>query len=160
MYICEHYNKLPKRFHRGSIAIGNFDGMHTGHREVINKARLFSQVNRSPWGVLTFEPHPREIFNNSNIPFRLTPFEVKNREIAEMGIDFLVVVKFNLEFSQISAETFIRQILVENLKASYIVSGFNFGFGNNRAGNPKFLKTMGKKLGFKTAGAEPPKERA
>jgi len=152
MIIFEDYTELPEKFRNSSIAIGNFDGMHRGHCEVIRRAGMFAHERGLPWGVLTFEPHPREIFNKTEPLFRLTSFEMKARQIKVMGVDFLVVIQFDDEFAKISADKFVNQILVQGFEASYIVSGFNFAFGYKRAGNTDFLQRKGKQFGFGTTG--------
>jgi riboflavin kinase / FMN adenylyltransferase len=153
MHIYEDYDELPERFRNSSIAIGNFDGVHQGHAKVISRAGIFAHERGVPWGVLTFEPHPRELFDKRNAPlFRLTPFEMKSRQIKSMGVDFLVVIHFDLEFSNITADEFVDQILVHGFEASYVVSGFNFAFGHKRAGDTRFLKMKGEQFGFGTSG--------
>ena len=153
MHIYKHYSELPERFRNSSIAIGNFDGMHQGHTKVISRAGIFAHERGVPWGVLTFEPHPREIFGKKDTPlFRLTPFEMKARQIEYMGVDFLVVISFDIEFSRITADEFVDQILVHGFEASYVVSGFNFAFGHKRAGDTRFLQMKGKQFGFGTSG--------
>ena len=152
MFIYENYTELPEKLRNSSIAIGNFDGMHQGHREVIKRAGIFAQERGVPWGVLTFEPHPREIFNKEEPLFRLTPFKMKTRQIKGMGVDFLVVIKFDKEFAKVSADEFVNRVLVHGFEASYVVSGFNFAFGYKRAGNTQFLQIKGEQFGFGTSG--------
>ena len=152
MLIYEDYTELPEKFRNSSIAIGNFDGMHRGHCEVIKRAGIFAHERGVPWGVLTFEPHPREIFNKEKPLFRLTPIEIKARQINTMGVDFLVIIQFNNQFAQVSADDFVYQILVQGFEASYVVSGFNFAFGHKRAGDTNFLSIKGRQFGFGTTG--------
>ena len=152
MRIYRHYNDLPEDYRNGSIAIGNFDGLHRGHCEVINRAGRFAHERGIPWGVLTFEPHPRMLFNKGEPPFRLTPFHIKARQIEAMGVEFLVVVHFDGEFAKITAGDFVDRVLVQSFEASYVVSGFDFVFGYKRGGNAEFLRTMGKQFGFGTTG--------
>ena len=152
MRIYKHYNELPEKFRNSSIAIGNFDGMHQGHAKVINRAGVFAHERGVPWGVLTFEPHPRETFDQNTPLFRLTPFAMKARHIESMGVDFLVVIHFDNKFSKITANEFVDQILVQGFEASYVVSGFNFAFGHKRVGNTGFLQMKGEKFGFGTSG--------
>jgi len=152
MRIYKHYNELPEKFRNSSIAIGNFDGMHQGHAKVINRAGVFAHERGVPWGVLTFEPHPREIFDQNTPLFRLTPFAMKARHIESMGVDFLVVIHFDKKFSKITANEFVDRILVQGFEASYVVSGFNFAFGHKRVGNTGFLQMKGKQFGFGTSG--------
>ena len=152
MRIYKHYIELPEEFRNSSIAIGNFDGMHQGHCKVISRAGIFAHERGVPWGVLTFEPHPREIFDIDKPLFRLTPFDMKARQIEAMGVEFLVVIHFNTEFAKITAEEFVDQVIVQGFEASYVVSGFNFAFGHKRAGNTSFLQMKGEQFGFGTTG--------
>ena len=152
MRIYRHYNDLPEDYRNGSIAVGNFDGVHKGHCEVINRAGDFAHERGIPWGVLTFEPHPRSLFNKDEPPFRLTPFHIKARQIESMGVDFLVVVDFNKNFAEIAAADFVEQVLVLSFEASYVVSGFDFVFGFKRTGNIDVLRALGQKFGFGTSG--------
>ena len=150
MRIYRHYNELPDDHRRGAIAIGNFDGVHRGHCEVINRAGEYAHEQGVPWGVLTFEPHPRMVFNKGEPPFRLTPFHTKARHIENMGVEFLVVVHFDGEFAKMTADDFIAQVLVQGFAASYVVSGFDFEFGFKRGGNMDLLKSKGSQYGFGT----------
>ena len=152
MRIYKHYIELPEDFRNSSIAIGNFDGMHQGHCKVISRAGIFAHDRGVPWGVLTFEPHPREIFDINKPLFRLTPFDMKARQIEAMGVEFLVVIHFDNEFAKITADEFVNQVIVQGLEASYVVSGFNFAFGHKRAGNTSFLQMKGEQFGFGTTG--------
>jgi len=152
MRIYKHYIGLPEDFRNSSIAIGNFDGMHQGHCKVISRAGIFAHERGVPWGVLTFEPHPREIFDIDKPLFRLTPFDMKARQIEAMGVEFLVVIHFDNEFAKITADEFVDQVIVQGFEASYVVSGFNFAFGHKRAGNTSFLQMKGEQFGFGTTG--------
>jgi len=155
MRIYRHYSELPEDYRNGAIAIGNFDGVHRGHCEVINRAGEFAHERGIPWGVLTFEPHPRMVFNKGEPPFRLTPFHIKARQLESMGVEFLVVVHFDGEFAKITADDFVEQVLVHSFEASYVVSGFNFVFGYKRAGTTDFLRAQGQRYGFGTSGIKP-----
>lgn len=152
MRIYRHYNDLPEDYRNGAIAIGNFDGVHKGHCEVINRAGRYAHERGIPWGVLTFEPHPRMVFNKGEPPFRLTPFHIKARQIEAMGVEFMVVVHFDGDFAKVTAEDFVDQVLVQGFEASYVVSGFNFVFGHKRSGNTEFLRAKGEQFGFGTSG--------
>ena len=93
------------------ITIGNFDGVHLGHQAVINEAGHIARASNHPWAVLTFEPHPRRIFNPDQPPFRLTPFRSKVYAIEKLGVDFLIVQRFNRRFSERPAEDFILSLI-------------------------------------------------
>src|SRR5690348_18152490 len=92
--------------------MGNFDGLHLGHAALIKAACARAQATGKPAGVLTFEPHPRSIFMPQGEPFRLTPFRVKEREIARLGVELLFVQHFDLEFAQRSAESFVEEVML------------------------------------------------
>jgi riboflavin kinase/FMN adenylyltransferase len=97
---------------------------------------------------MTFEPHPRNVFKPDTAPFRLTPLRVKAREIAALGVDHLVVLRFNRAFSQMPAEAFVHDVIVKGLGAHHVVCGYDFAFGHGRTGTPEFLLHMGKSEGF------------
>ena len=153
MRIYRHYDAIAPEHKGGVIAIGNFDGVHRGHRAVIGEAGRIAKANSAPWGVLTFEPHPRMMFTPEAPPFRLTPFVDKTRIIEEMGVDFLVVLHFDEQLSRLPADEFIATVLVAGLQACHIVSGFDFVFGHKRGGTAQFLESEGKKYGFGATGA-------
>jgi riboflavin kinase/FMN adenylyltransferase len=134
---------------RGAVvAIGNFDGVHRGHRAVIGAALQKARALGRPAAALTFEPHPRAFFNPGEPLFRLTDEAVKLRLLASTGLDGAIVLTFDAALAGLSAENFVERILVERFAVSGAVIGFNFHFGMNRAGSPDFLKAQGKKYGF------------
>jgi riboflavin kinase/FMN adenylyltransferase len=113
------------------VAIGTFDGVHLGHREVIRGADT----------VLTFDPHPQAVINPSSAPKLLNPPSVKADLIAGLGVDELVTIPFDREFASKSAEEFVQEILVERLSAEHVSVGENFSFGHKAAGTPEFLRS-------------------
>jgi riboflavin kinase/FMN adenylyltransferase len=135
--------------------MGNFDGLHRGHAVLIGEARDFAQEAGRPAGVLTFEPHPRSVFFPATEPFRLTPFRVKERELARLGIDLLFVQHFDLDFSKKSAEEFIDEVIVGAIGASHVVVGWDCTFGNRRRGTPDTLRAAGVQHGFTVTVLEP-----
>jgi len=148
MRLFRHYNELPGEVRASSVAVGNFDGVHRGHLAVIGEAGRIAHANGLPWAVLTLEPHPRQVFKPDTAPFRLTPLRIKARHIEALGVDALIVLHFDLEFSRRSARTFIEDVLVEGLGARHVVCGYDFTFGHDRAGNPELLLRLGGELGF------------
>lgn len=148
MRIFRHFDALPAAVRGAAVAVGNFDGVHPGHRAVINEAGVIAKDAGRPWAVLTFEPHPRRLFDPNGPPFRLTPLHAKAREIAGLGVDVLVVQRFDKPFCRLPAETFVTDVLVKGLGASHVVSGYDFVFGHKRRGNCEMLLAMGKRLGF------------
>ena len=105
--------------------------------------------------MLTFEPHPRSVFMPEGEPFRLTPFRVKEREIARLGVDLLFVQHFDLDFARKSAESFVAEVLVGAIGASHIVVGHDCTFGNRRRGTPEMLRAAGAEHGFGVTVVEP-----
>lgn len=148
MRIFRHYNGLPKVARGSVVAIGNFDGVHRGHLAVIGEAGRIARSANVPWSVLTFEPHPRSVFAPDSEPFRLTPFRTKARLIASLGVDNLIVLRFDRAFSRLTAKSFIADVLVAGLGARHVVSGYDFVFGHARKGNSELLLREGAAAGF------------
>src|ERR1700728_507273 len=125
---------------RGAVvAIGNFDGVHRGHRAVIGAALQKARALGRPAAVLTFEPHPRSFFNPGEPLFRLTDEGAKLRLLASTGLDGAIVLTFDVALARLTADEFVKRILVERFAVGGAVIGFNFHFGKNRAGSPDFL---------------------
>jgi riboflavin kinase / FMN adenylyltransferase len=134
---------------RGAVvAIGNFDGVHRGHRAVIAAALERAKALHRPAAALTFEPHPRAFFKPGEPLFRLTDEAVKLRLLASTGLDGAIVLTFDAALARLTAEDFVARILVERLAVSGAVIGFNFHFGMSRAGSPDFLAAEGRRRGF------------
>jgi riboflavin kinase / FMN adenylyltransferase len=148
MRIYRHYDTLPEEVRNAAIAVGNFDGVHIGHQQVIHEAGLIARDKGVPWAVLTFEPHPRTIFQTDQPAFRLTPFRAKAHALENLGVDAMIVQRFNRTFSQRPADDFVREVLVKGFGAHHIVSGYDFVFGHNRGGNCELLLAMGEEHGF------------
>jgi len=148
MRIFRHYEDLPPEVKGGAVAIGNFDGVHLGHQEVIGEAGWIAKAHRIPWVVLTFEPHPRMVFMPDQDPFRITPFRIKSRHVEALDVDHLVVLQFDKEFASRTAEDFIKDVLVDGLAAKHVVCGYDFYFGAKRQGNPDMLLHKGREHGF------------
>jgi riboflavin kinase/FMN adenylyltransferase len=142
-------DSAPNDALRGAVvAIGNFDGVHRGHRAVIGVAMDRARALGKPAAVLTFEPHPRAFFHPGEPLFRLTDEAAKLRLLASTGLDGAIVLTFDAALAGLSAEDFVKRILVGRFAVSGAVIGFNFHFGMNRAGSPDFLKAQGKLHGF------------
>ena len=144
----EKKKPLPEKLKGGVIAIGNFDGVHRGHQTVLNRALKLAKSRGVPALVLTFEPHPRTVFNPDKPVFRLTPAPVRAQVLEAMGFHSVIEYPFDREFASRSAEDFVRSILVDWLGATEVVTGFDFHFGKGREGGPAFLMEAGKRNGF------------
>jgi riboflavin kinase/FMN adenylyltransferase len=134
---------------RGAVvAIGNFDGVHRGHRALISVALQRARGIGRLAAALTFEPHPRAFFHPDEPLFRLTDEAAKLRLLASTGLDGAIVLTFDAALARLTAEEFVRRILVERFAVSGAAIGFNFHFGMSRAGSPDFLAAEGRKCGF------------
>jgi riboflavin kinase/FMN adenylyltransferase len=130
------------------VAIGNFDGVHRGHRAVIAAAKERAKALHRPAAVLTFEPHPRAFFNPGEPLFRLTDEAAKLRLLAAIGLDGAIVLTFDAALACLTADEFVQRILIDRFAIGGAVIGFNFHFGAHRAGSPDFLAAEGRKRGF------------
>jgi len=155
MRILRHTTGVGAQDKGAVVAIGNFDGVHRGHRAVIAAASRIAREVGGRQAVLTFEPHPRSVFQPDIAPFRVTPFRSKARQIELLGVDILYAIHFDLAFSRQSAEEFVAQVLVEGIGAAHVVVGSDFVFGNRRRGTRDFLAEMAKRHGFDVTFIEP-----
>jgi riboflavin kinase / FMN adenylyltransferase len=135
--------------HTGAVvAIGNFDGMHRGHQELLSVARAQAQRSGKAWGLLTLEPHPRSYFKPHEPVFRLTPRALKVRLAKALGADFMLCLDFNEAMAACLADDFIKRFLVEQLDISHVVTGYDFHFGKGRKGTSDTLRSTGAAHGF------------
>jgi riboflavin kinase/FMN adenylyltransferase len=137
-----------ERLRGAVVAIGNFDGVHRGHRSVIDFAMKRAAAAGKPSAVLTLEPHPRSYFRPDEKLFRLTDECQKLRLLAATGLDGAVVLSFNAALAGLPAEQFVAEILVGRLGVSGVAIGFDFHFGQGRGGSPAFLTEAGQRYGF------------
>lgn len=155
MRLFRHYAGIPGDARGGVVAVGNFDGVHRGHQALLDQARDRARAAGVPLAVLTFEPHPRSHFQPDTGPFRLTPLRIKARHLAAFGVDLLYVLQFDAGFSRLSAEDFVRDVLVEGLGAVQVVVGADFCFGRKRRGDVDFLRAEGSERGFQVSVVAP-----
>jgi riboflavin kinase/FMN adenylyltransferase len=139
---------LPPALAGAVIAIGNFDGVHRGHRAVIAAARARAQTLGRPAAALTFEPHPRSFFQPHEPLFRLTDERAKLRLFAATGLSGAIVMRFDAELAEPSPESFVNDVLLHRLGISGAAVGFDFRFGHNRTGTPDLLAAQGARHGF------------
>ena len=149
---------LIKKHCNGVIAIGNFDGLHLGHQKVIKEAKQKAKRNKIPFGVMTFEPVPVMFFNNKIKNHRINSLEQKINQLKELKLDFLIIIRFNKNFSSQSAEEFIKKIIFKKTKCKYLYVSRNFKFGFKRQGNIKTLKKFEKKYNFQNIVTKPYKK--
>jgi riboflavin kinase/FMN adenylyltransferase len=139
---------VPAALRGGVVAVGNFDGVHGGHRALLSVALGEAHKRNVPGVVLTFEPHPRTFFRPQTPVFRLTPPAAKARLLAAIGVEGLVVADFDAAFAAMTAEAFVEHVLIGRLHLTAAVVGYNFHFGKGRAGSPVSLIEAGERLGF------------
>ena len=148
---------IPKQYKGSSLAIGNFDGVHKGHQKVFKFARLIAKKNKSKFGILTFSPLPVMFFNKKIKNYRLTSEKEKFELLEKNGADFVINIKFNKNFSKISAENFVKNIIYKKISAKKIFVSNNFKFGNRRKGNVNLLEKLGKKYNYRLLKINPDK---
>jgi riboflavin kinase/FMN adenylyltransferase len=146
MRIFHDWRNLPADARGAAVALGNFDGMHRGHAQVIRAAHAARP--KVPLGVLTFEPHPREHFRPDDPPFRLTLSAERAEALAALGVTLLYELRFDHEFSLMTAEAFVSQVLHQGLGARHLVCGPDFAFGRRRGGDTVFLARRAEELGM------------
>ncbi len=138
----------PKGFAGAVYALGNFDGLHRGHKAVLMRARSIAEARGVAAAVLTFEPHPSDHFSGASTIFRLTPLGLKARLAERFGMDGLAVLPFDSALATMPAEAFVSDILVGRLHVGGVVAGYDFHFGAKRGGTPAFLRDAGRRHDF------------
>ena len=149
---------LRKKHYHGVIAIGNFDGLHLGHRKVINEAKQKANKNKLPFGLMTFEPVPVMFFNKKKTDHRINSVQQKIIQLRKLKLDFLIIIKFNKSFSSLTAEKFIKEIIYKKTKCRYLYVSRNFKFGFKRRGNIRTLKKFEKQFNYKNIITSPYKK--
>jgi riboflavin kinase / FMN adenylyltransferase len=140
---------LPPDVHATVVTVGTFDGVHRGHRDVLDRlaARASALDLRSV--LVTFEPHPLEVVNPAAAPLLLTVGEEKREVLAESGIDYLAVVPFTPILARFSAEEFVSRVLRDRFRMTHLLMGYDHGFGRNREGDVEVLQALGAREGFR-----------
>jgi riboflavin kinase/FMN adenylyltransferase len=150
LHRIEGWKGLVTEARGGSLALGNFDGVHRGHRQVIAEAAKAAAALQAPLGVVSFEPHPRVYFQREREPFRL---------MTVLGVDLFHVLRFDDELAHLSDEAFARDVLHQGLGARHVAAGFDISFGWGRTGSPESLRRFGEIFGFGVSIAEPVADR-
>lgn len=151
--LAAHQN-LPPALRGGVVAIGNFDGMHRGHQQLLAIARTAAEKLGKSFGLLTFEPHPRTFFRPAEPVFRLTPPPLKALLAQILGAGFVATLNFDAATASQSPEDFIAQQLVTRLGVAHVITGFDFHFGKGRKGTTDTLIAASKFHGFKVTVVE------
>ncbi|MGX0975992.1 riboflavin kinase/FMN adenylyltransferase [Roseovarius sp. MBR-51] len=148
MRIIRDYTYVTDADRGASVAIGNFDGVHVGHRSVIELARTEGERIGAPLGILTFEPHPREYFAPDAPPFRLMGREARAHRLEKLGVERLYEINFNAGLAALSPRAFAETVIRDGLGLRHVVVGSDFCFGKGRAGNAAMLQEFGDEMGF------------
>jgi riboflavin kinase/FMN adenylyltransferase len=146
---------LPPYVRDTVITVGTFDGVHRGHRDVVERLVARSRSLKIPSVLVTFEPHPLEIVNPSAAPLLLTTHYEKLEVLAETGIDYLAVLPFTARLAGFSAEDFVEIVLRRCFRMRELLIGYDHGFGRQRAGNVSVLRTLGERDGFRVEVVDP-----
>ena len=159
MLIVHGYRSVPPEAKGAVLALGNFDGVHRGHRALIDEAVREARRKGRPAGALVFDPHPSAFFRPGEPHFRLTTLDEKLALFDQLGLDVAVVLAFDAALASLEADRFIEGILVDALGVSHVVVGYHFFFGRNRGGSAETLRGFGKTHGFGVTVVEPVADR-
>lgn len=148
MELIRGIHNIKPEHHGCVLTIGNFDGVHLGHQAVLGQVLAKAQALGLPAMVMSFEPQPMELFAAEKAPARLTRFRDKYLQLKQVGVERLLCVNFNSRFANMSAQDFVRRLLVEQLGVKFLVVGDDFRFGQGRRGDFATLVAAGKEFGF------------
>jgi riboflavin kinase/FMN adenylyltransferase len=148
MDIVRSWRDVPEKLKGAALAIGNFDGVHRGHQEVLRAAIAIAKAEGCRSGAVVFEPHPREFFAPDTPFFRLTPLPLKLELLAALGLDQTFVIPFDRALASLSAQDFATEVVAKGLGASHVVVGHDFSYGKGRTGTTEELAALGRVLGF------------
>jgi riboflavin kinase / FMN adenylyltransferase len=150
MRIYRSLAEIPPDFGPSALTIGNFDGVHFGHRRILRQLKALADNHGWTPSVLTFDPHPTKVVAPERAPRLMTSPEQRAILMQEEGIEQVLILPFTHDVAQLSPEEFVRQILVERLGARAVLVGANFRFGRRQSGNVQGLRELGARLGFET----------
>jgi riboflavin kinase/FMN adenylyltransferase len=148
MQIIESLENLPTGVKNCCLAIGNFDGVHLGHKEIIAAAHKMAEKFKCPVAAMTFEPHPVAILHPEKAPEVLTPLPLKQALLEKAGIDYLIVVRDSYKLLSLSPGNFVDDFLISTIAPKAVIEGEDFHFGYGRIGNAKVLEKLGTQRGF------------
>ncbi len=148
MKVCHYPNVDLPESARPAVTLGNFDGVHLGHRRAMELLKTRAKALAAPAVAVTFEPHPVSVVRPDQAPKRILTPELKQEVLAKLDLDYLVVIHFTKEFSRIEPQEFVKEVLVGKLHVAELVLGEKFRFGRGRAGDFDSLRALGKQHGF------------
>ena len=155
MRLIHGWKDLPQADRHAAVALGNFDGVHRGHQQVIAQAAKAAGAAGVPLGVISFEPHPRRIFQPDSPPFRLMTTGQQGRALAALGVDHHYVLPFEAAMAEMTDREFVETVLCQGLGVRHVAVGFDISFGKGRTGSPELMRRYGEAFGFTVSVAEP-----
>ena len=148
VHIWNDPSEVPTDFGPTVVTIGNFDGVHRGHQQVLSQLIRTARLNHARAVVITFDPHPAQVHRPESAPELIMGLEDKLVALGEVGLDAVLVMKYSLELASLTPEEFVSSIIVDTLKASHVVIGHDTRFGRGNSGDLDTMKDLGEKLGF------------
>jgi riboflavin kinase/FMN adenylyltransferase len=145
----------PVKFERTVVTVGSFDGLHLGHRAVVDRVKEIAEVRSGTSIVVTFDPHPRRVIAPESAPKLLTTLDEKALPLERMGVGCLAVIPFTDHIRQLGPKAFVDRFLVEYLGAETIVLGYDHGFGKDRSGNLDTVRELAEERGFEVVSVPP-----
>ncbi len=148
MQVISSGAELPAALRGAVAALGNFDGFHSGHQAVVGAAACLAAGRTAPLAVMTFDPHPAQLFRPGHPPFALASRDQKLAQLAAFGVDLAIVIPFTRDFANCSAADFVGTLLAQELQLAAVVSGYDFTFGHNRSGTTEMLPGLAEQFGM------------
>jgi riboflavin kinase/FMN adenylyltransferase len=155
LHVVEGWRGLAPELRGAAVALGAFDGVHRGHRQVIADAALAAARLKAPLGAISFEPHPRRYFGRETEPFRLMTVDQQARALDELGVERFYILPFDSEMAAFTDRAFASEVLAKALGARHVAAGFDISFGAGRSGSPERLLAYGEAFGFGVSVAAP-----
>jgi riboflavin kinase/FMN adenylyltransferase len=153
--IVNGWKDLPDSERGAAVALGNFDGVHRGHQQVIAQAAKAALADHLPLGVVTFDPHPRRLFRPTEPAFKLMTHTQQARALEALGVDLLHLLPFDFEMASFNDREFVEKVLVGGLGVKHVAVGFDISFGRGRTGSAELMKAYGQDYGFSVSVAAP-----
>lgn len=149
------WKDLPAEARGASVALGNFDGVHRGHQQVIAQAAKAALAGKTSLGVVSFDPHPRRLFRPTEPAFKLMTHAQQARALAGLGVGVFYLLPFDFEMASYGDREFVEKVLVQGLGVKHVAVGFDISFGRGRSGSAELMKAYGDEYGFTVSVAEP-----
>ena len=149
MHLLHGSPGFDAREKRPAVALGNFDGVHVGHQRIVEMVKADAAARGAPSVLYTHDPHPAVVLRHGTPPPKITTLEEKIEIVDSLGLDYMVIEPFTIDFAAQTAEQFVRDVLVARLGIGHAFVGDNFGFGKGRAGTTATLEAFGRELGFR-----------